>query len=280
MKDTNFEKKYSRVISHNSMQNYWSNLWHYREVLYILSYRDIAVRYKQTILGYVWAILKPLMTMLVLTLVFSKIAKLPSAEGIPYPILVLSGLIPWYFFSSTLLDMSNSIVNNKSMVSKIYFPRMFLPFSNITVGLVDLALSMAILLIFMVFYGMPFHATMLMIPFFTILAIVACAGIGLFFAALNAQYRDVIFIIPFLVQFGLYLSPVGFSTDLIPEQWRFVYSLNPMVGVIDGFRWSVSGGTTAIYWPGLFLSFFISCFFMVLGSIYFRKIEKKFADVL
>ncbi|MFA7456984.1 MAG: ABC transporter permease, partial [Micavibrio sp.] len=269
-----------RVIRPNSVKNYWSSLWHYREVLYILSYRDIAVRYKQTILGYVWAILKPLLTMLVLTIVFGKIANLPSGGGLPYPILVLSGLIPWYFFSATLLEMSNSVINNKAMVSKIYFPRMFLPFSNISVGLIDLCLSMVILFIFMIVFGVKFSVTLLAIPAFIVLAISACAGIGLFFAALNVQYRDVQFIIPFIVQFGLYISPVGFSADLIPEKWRLLYSLNPMVGVIDGFRWAVSGGNTDIYWPGLIFSFAIGAASVFLGALYFRSVERKFADVI
>lgn len=271
--------KFNRIIKANSMKSYWINLWHYREVLYILSYRDIAVRYKQTILGYVWAVLKPLFTMIALTIVFDKIAKLPSGD-MPYPILVLSGIIPWYFFSGTLTEMSNSVVNNKAMVSKIYFPRMFLPFSSIGVGLVDVGISLSLLLIFMLFYGVTFSLTMLTLPFFILLAIAACMGIGLLFAALNVQYRDIQFIIPFLIQFGLYISPIGFSADLIPEKWRLLYSLNPMVGVIDGFRWAVSAGQTPIYLPGLAISMTIAVFSIILGAKYFRRIERKFADVI
>ncbi len=271
--------KFDRVIKANSMKSYWINLWHYREVLYILSYRDIAVRYKQTILGYVWAVLKPLFTMIALTIVFEKIAKLPSGD-MPYPVLVLSGIIPWYFFSSTLTEMSNSVVNNKAMVSKIYFPRMFLPFSSLGVGLVDVGISLSLLLVFMLFYGVTFSLTMLALPFFILLAIAACMGIGLLFAALNVQYRDVQFIIPFLIQFGLYISPVGFSADLIPEKWRLLYSLNPMVGVIDGFRWAVSGGQTSVYLPGLAISMAIAVVSVILGAKYFRRIERKFADVI
>ncbi len=279
MPDKITTQTFDRIIKANSMKNYWTNFWHHREVLYILSYRDIAVRYKQTILGYVWAFLKPLFTMIALTIVFDKIAKLPSG-GMPYPVLVLSGIVPWYFFSNTLVDISNSIVNNKAMVSKIYFPRMFLPFSSLGVGLVDVAISLLLLLLFMLFYGVTLSITMLVLPFVIFLAMMICTGIGLFFSALNAQYRDVQFIIPFLIQFGLYISPVGFSADLVPEKWRLLYSLNPMVGVIDGFRWAVSGGETFVYLPGLLVSIIIAISAAFLGTKYFQHVERKFADVI
>lgn len=279
MQETTIHRDYATIIQPNSLKGYWKTLWQYREVLYILAHRDILVRYKQTVLGFFWALFKPLLSMIAFTIVFGKIANLPSG-AIPYPVLVLSGLLPWYFFSNTLNEMSNAVVANQSMVSKIFFPRLMLPLSTITVGLIDLIIAFALLLGLMVYYGMAFSFTLLAIPIFVFLAILACSGIGLFFAALNVKYRDVRIVIPFILQFGMYISPVGFSADLVPGKWRLLYSLNPMVGVIDGFRWAISGGETAIYWPGLAASIAVTIFFMIIGLFYFRSVEKTFADVI
>lgn len=279
MTDISFEKEYSTVIRPNNFRDYWRDVWHYREILYILAHRDILVRYKQTVLGLLWTFFKPLLSMIAFTIVFSKIAKLPSDE-IPYPVLVLSGLLPWYFFSNTLNEMSNSIINNQSMVSKIYFPRLLLPLSTISVGVVDIVISIGLLLALMVFYGMSLHGTIFLMPIFILLTGYACLGLGLFLSALNVQFRDVRIIIPFFLQFGLYLSPVGFSSKIVPQNWQFLYSLNPMVGVIEGFRWCISGGQTILYWEGLFTSFILSTILIVIGVRYFRSVEKTFADVI
>lgn len=279
MTDISFEKEYSTVIRPNNFRDYWRDVWHYREILYILAHRDILVRYKQTVLGLLWTFFKPLLSMIAFTIVFSKIAKLPSDE-IPYPVLVLSGLLPWYFFSNTLNEMSNAIINNQSMVSKIYFPRLLLPLSTISVGVVDIVISIGLLLALMVFYGMSLHGTIFLMPIFILLTGYACLGLGLFLSALNVQFRDVRIIIPFFLQFGLYLSPVGFSSKIVPQNWQFLYSLNPMVGVIEGFRWCISGGQTILYWEGLFTSFILSTILIVIGVRYFRSVEKTFADVI
>ena len=277
--DDTIYKKFDIVIEPNSLKGYWRDLFHYREVLYILAYRDIIVRYKQTIFGLLWTVIRPLMSVIAFTIVFGMIAKLPS-ESMPYPVLVISGLLPWYFFSITLGEMSNSIVANQSMVSKIFFPRLLLPLSTLMVGLIDLAVSFVILLCLMVYFGMTFSVTLLAIPLFVLLAAVACTGLGLILASLNVQFRDVRVIIPFLLQIGMYISPVGFSSEIVPEQWRFIFALNPMVGVIDGFRWAVSGGATAIYWTGLWISVGISFTAFIIGLLVFRKTERTFADVV
>lgn len=277
--DPNFSSQYDVVIKANSFTGYWVAVWQFREILYILARRDIVVRYKQTVIGLVWALFKPLLTMIAFTIVFSKIADLPST-GMPYPVLVLAGLLPWYFFSNTLGEMSNSIVNNQSMVSKIYFPRLILPFSTITVGVVDLLITLVLLFALMIFYGMSFSVTLLAIPFFTLLGALACIGVGLFFAALNVKYRDVRIVIPFILQFGMYISPVGFSSTLVSDNMKTLYALNPMVSVIDGFRWSISAGQTEIHWPGFMVSLFVIFTMLAVGIWYFRRVEKTFADVI
>lgn len=274
-----FRKSYQTVIEPGSFQGYWKNIWHFHEVLWILMHRDVLVRYKQTILGVVWTFFKPVLAMVAFTIVFSKIANLPSS-GMPYPVLVLSGLLPWYFFSNTVNEMSNSIVNNSAMVSKIYFPRLLLPASTIGVGLIDILVSLVLLAALMLYYGMGLSITYLALPFFIGFAILACFGCGLLFAGLNVMYRDVRIVIPFLLQFGMYISPVGFSSGLIPDKWRMLYSLNPMVGVIDGFRWSISGGATPIFWPGFWISMAVTACLALLGLWHFRKVEKTFADVI
>ncbi|MEW6077409.1 MAG: ABC transporter permease [Thermodesulfobacteriota bacterium] len=259
--------------------SYWKDLWRYRELFYFLAWRDILVRYKQTIIGLAWALIRPLLTMIVFTIIFGKLAKLPSGES-PYPIMVFAALLPWQFFASSLAEVGNSMVGNAGMISKIYFPRLVIPGSAMAVSFVDFLISFAILACLMIGYSFAPGPRMLMLPLFVLLVFAAALGPGLWVAALNVKYRDFRYIIPFLVQLGLYISPVGFSSSIVPEKWRLVYSLNPMVGVIDGFRWSILGGDYQIYWPGFLLSLFVVTMTLAGGIWFFRKSEKKFADVI
>ena len=260
-------------------RHYWRDLWRYRELFFFLAWRDILVRYKQTVIGIVWALGRPLITMLVFTLVFSKLAKLPS-EGVPYPILVFAALLPWQFFSSAFSGAGDSLISNAGMISKVYFPRLVIPASAVIVSFVDFLISGIILVGLMVWYGFAPNLRMLTLPLFIFVAFAAAMGAGLWIAALNVKYRDFRIIVPFVVQFGLYVSPVGFSSNIVPEQWRLLYSLNPMVGVIDGFRWAILGGDTRLYWPGFLLSLSLVLVILVTGIVYFRKTEKTFADVI
>ena len=260
-------------------RHYWHDLWCYRELFFFLAWRDILVRYKQTVFGILWALGRPLITMLVFTLVFSKLAKLPS-EGVPYPILIFAALLPWQFFSGAFSGAGESLVSNASMISKVYFPRMVVPASAVIVSFVDFLISGMILVGLMIWYGFAPNLHMLALPLFIIVAFAAAMGAGLWIAALNVKYRDFRIIVPFVVQFGLYISPVGFSSTIVPEQWRLLYSLNPMVGVIDGFRWAILGGNTQLYWPGFLLSLFLVLVILITGIVYFRKTEKTFADVI
>ena len=259
--------------------HYWRDLWRYRELFFFLAWRDILVRYKQTVIGVVWALGRPLITMLVFTLVFSKLAKLPS-DGVPYPILVFAALLPWQFFSSAFSGAGDSLISNAGMISKVYFPRLVIPASAVIVSFVDFLISGIILVGLMIWYGFAPNLRMLTLPLFIFVAFAAAMGAGLWIAALNVKYRDFRIIVPFIVQFGLYVSPVGFSSSIVPEQWRLLYSLNPMVGVIDGFRWAILGGNTQLYWPGFLLSLSLVMVILVTGMAYFRKTEKTFADVI
>ena len=260
-------------------RHYWRDLWRYRELFYFLAWRDLLVRYKQTVIGVAWAVLRPFLTMVVFTVVFGKLAKLPSG-GIPYPILVFAGMLPWQFFSNALSESSGSLVTNANLISKVYFPRMIVPAGAVIVGFVDFLISFVIMAALMVWYGFAPGIQILTLPLWVGLAFLAAIGPGLFITALNVKYRDFRYVIPFVVQFGLYISPVGFRSDVVPEQWRLLYSLNPMVGVIDGFRWAICGGEFAIYWPGFAASLGITVFFLWFGIRYFRKTEKTFADVI
>lgn len=260
-------------------RHYWKDLWRYRELFYFLAWRDILVRYKQTTIGMAWALLRPLLTMLVFTLVFSKLAKLPS-DGVPYPILVFAALLPWQFFANAFAEAGNSLISNASMISKVYFPRLVIPTSAVIVSFVDFIISGAIMVLLMLWYGYAPDWHIITLPLFILIAFAAAMGAGLWIAALNVKYRDFRYIIPFVVQLGLYISPVGFSSTIVPEQWRLLYSLNPMVGVIDGFRWAILGGLTPLYWPGFLLSLTLVAVTFVTGIYYFRKTEKSFADVI
>lgn len=274
------ESEYTLVIeAGRTERHYWKDLWRYRELFFFLAWRDILVRYKQTVIGIAWSVIRPLLTMIVFTFVFGKLAKLPSG-GAPYPILVLAALLPWQFFSNSLSESSNSLISNSNMITKIYFPRIVMPTSAVIVSLVDFFISFSILVVLMAWYRFAPGIRMLALPFFVILAYITSLGSGLWLSALNVKYRDFRYIIPFIVQFGLYVSPVGFSSSVVPERWRLLYSMNPMVGVIDGFRWAIIGGDVSIYWPGFALSLFITFFLFISGILYFRKTEKSFADII
>jgi lipopolysaccharide transport system permease protein len=258
---------------------YWKELWRYRELFLFLSWRDILVRYKQTAIGIAWSIIRPLLTMIVFTIIFGKLAKFPSG-GVPYPIMVFAAMLPWQFFANSLSECSNSLIVNAGMITKVYFPRLVVPASAVIVSLVDFFISLLIMALLMACYGVVPDWRIITLPIFLALAIIACFGFGLWFAALNVKYRDFRYVVPFIVQFGLYVSPVGFASNVVPERWRLLYSLNPMVGVIDGFRWSLLGGKTEIYWPGFCLSTSLTLLIFVCAVRYFRKTERAFADVI
>jgi len=258
-------------------KHYWLDLWRYRELFYFLSWRDILVRYKQTVIGIAWSVLRPIITMVIFTIVFGRIAKLPSADA-PYPILVFTALLPWLFFSSALSDSSNSLIGNANMISKIYFPRMILPTSAVIVSLIDFFISFILLGIIMLWYRFVPSWKIVFMPLFLLLALIVSLGAGFLLSALNVKYRDFKYIVPFIIQFGLYVSPVGFSSNVIPGKWRFLYSINPMVGVIDGFRWSIIGKGVEFYIPGFLISIFLAFLLLLAGIIYFRQTEKTFAD--
>jgi lipopolysaccharide transport system permease protein len=280
MEDKEKPLQYQLIIEPGrNFVNYWRDIWNYRELFYFLSWRDILVRYKQTVIGVAWSVIRPLLTMVVLTVVFSKLAKLPSG-GIPYPILVFSAMLAWQFFATSLSESSNSLINNTTLISKVYFPRIIIPASSVIVSLAELSISFIILFFLMAGYRIIPHWRMLALPLFILIAIAASLGSGLWLASLNVKYRDFRYIIPFIVQFGLYISPVGFSSAIVPEHWRLLYSLNPMVGVIDGFRWAIVGERVLFYWPGFIVSLILVSLILVSGIWYFRKTERTFADVI
>ena len=258
---------------------YWRDLYRYRELFYFLSWRDILVRYKQTVIGIAWAVIRPFLTMVVFTIVFGKLAKLPS-EGAPYPILVFSAVLPWQFFANALSETSNSLIGNANLISKIYFPRLIIPASSVITSFVDFLISGIILVALIIWYQFVPGWRVVTLPLFVAIAFAASIGCGLWLAALNVKYRDFRYIIPFIVQFGLFISPVGFSSSIVPAKWRLLYSLNPMVGVIDGFRWAILGEGFSLYWPGFILSLSLVVIILVTGLRYFRKTEKTFADVI
>jgi len=273
--------KYELVLEKGRTErNYWKDLWRYRELFQVLAWRDVSVRYKQTVIGIAWAVLRPLLTMIVFTIVFGRIAKLPSIEGVPYSMLVFAGMLPWTFFSSALSDAANSLVSNSNLISKVYFPRLIVPTATIVVTLVDFLISFLILVAMMVWYQFTPTWRIGFLPIFVVLAFLASLGPSLWITALNVKYRDFRYVIPFIVQFGLYISPVGFSSSVIPEQWRVLYSLNPVVGIIDGFRWCILGAHSKIYWPGQIASWSVILFFLWFGIRQFRKMEKSFADLI
>ena len=259
-------------------RHYWRDLWKYRELFGFLAWRDVLVRYKQTVIGVAWSVLRPVLTMIVFTIVFGRIAKLPS-DGVPYPILVFSAMLPWHFFASVLAEGSNSLIQNANIISKIYFPRMIVPASAVVVSFVDFLISLALFAILLMWYQFLPSPRVFLLPAFLLLAILVSMGLTLLLAALNVRYRDFRYVVPFLIQFGLFISPVGFSMSVIPEHWRWLYSLNPMVGVIEGFRWCLLRDY-ALDARALFSSLLISMIVLVAGIVYFRRTERSFADVI
>jgi lipopolysaccharide transport system permease protein len=280
MNNQDFASKQEIVIeAGRTERQYWQDLWRYRELFYFLAWRDILVRYKQTAIGIAWALIRPFLTMIVFTVVFGQLAKLDTG-GTPYPILVFAGLLPWQFFSNALAECSSSLVGNSNLISKVYFPRLIVPASAVIVSFVDFMISGIILLGLMAYYVFIPDWRILTLPLFILIAFIASMGMGLWLAALTVEYRDFRFVVPFIVQLGLYVSPIGFSSSIVPEQWRLLYSLNPMVGVIDGFRWAILGGESKLYLPGFALSLSLVLLLFWSGIWYFRKVEKTFADVI
>ena len=251
----------------------------FRELFFFMALRDILVRYKQTVIGVAWSVIRPLLSMLIFTVIFGRVAKLPS-EGVPYPIMVFSALLPWQYFANSMQSSSEAFARASSMISKIYFPRIILPTSSVLVSAVDFGISFVLLCILMMFYRFVPSPRILLIPVFFIPVTVAALGIGYLFSSVGVKYRDFRHIMPFMVQFGLYVSPVGFSSSVIPDKWRLLYSLNPMVGVIDGFRWCIQGTSVSLYMPGFIISLVMSALLFWGGLKYFRKTERTFADYI
>jgi lipopolysaccharide transport system permease protein len=260
-------------------RQYWRDLWRHRELFYFLAWRDLLVRYKQTFVGVSWSLIRPLLTMVVLTFVFGKLGKMPSG-GVPYPLLVLCGMLPWQFFSTAMTESGNSLVSNSALISKVYFPRLVIVVSSVITSFVDFMISAAILAVLMVWYHWIPPAVVLLLPLVVLLAFGASLGIGLWIAALMVEYRDFRFIVPFIVQFGLYISPVGFQSGVVPERFRVLYSLNPMVGIIDGVRFCLLGARNGIYRPGIVIAVLEVIVLVASGIWYFRKTEQSFADVI
>jgi homopolymeric O-antigen transport system permease protein len=267
------------IVAGRTGRRYLHDLWLYRELFLFLAWRDLLVRYKQTVVGVAWSLVRPFLTMLVLTLVFDKLGNMPSG-GVPYPLLVFCGILPWQFFATALSESGNSLVANTGLISKVYFPRLVIPAGSLIIALVDFLISLAFLGMLMIWYRWVPPATIALLPLFLLLASAASFGMGLWVAALMVQYRDFRIIVPFLIQFGLYISPVGFISSVVPERYRLLYSLNPMVGVIDGFRWCILGGDHTLYWPVLAVSVVGGFFLLLTGIWYFRRTERTFADVI
>jgi lipopolysaccharide transport system permease protein len=253
-------------------------LWEYRELLYFLTWRDIKVRYKQTVLGASWAVLQPFLTMVVFSIFFGRLAGVPS-DGVPYPIFSYAALVPWTFFANGVTLSSNSLVGNSNLITKVYFPRLSIPIAAIGAGLVDFAIAFGVLLGMMVFYGVAPTAAAVWLPLLILLAIVTALGVGCWLSALNVQYRDVRYAVPFLVQFWLFASPIAYSSSLLEEPWRTVYGINPMAGVIEGFRWALLG-TDAAPGPIIMVSAVTALLLLISGALYFRRMERSFADVI
>jgi len=267
-------------------RQYWRDLWKYRELFYFLAWRDVVIRYKQTVVGLLWALLRPLLTTVVLTVTFSKIARIAAPPGIPYAMIVLAGMLPWTLFSGAFSGGSSSLVGNANLISKVYFPRLILPASAVIVGFVEFLISLLMLALLMAYYGIAPSLRLLTLPLFTVVAVAAAAGPSIWIGALNVRYRDFTQIVPFLLLLGAYLSPVAYTTDHVfandrlPSAWKFLYALNPMVGVIDGFRWAILGGDFPIRWPTFLLSLAVIAALLIGGIRYFRRTEKTFADVI
>lgn len=261
-------------------RHYWLDLWRYRELFRVLAWRDLSVRYKQTVIGILWALIRPFLVMLVFTIIFGRIARLPVDGNVPYALMVFAGILPWTFFSSGLSEASNSLVNSANLISKIYFPRLIVPIATIVVAFVDFLISLCVLALLLAWYSFLPDWRLFVLPLFILLAFFASVGPALWITSLNVKYRDFRYVIPFIVQFGLYVSPVGFSSSVVPEQWRLIYSLNPMVGVIDGFRWCILRGQSDLHPESLLTSIAVIAFFLWFGVRQFRRTEKSFADLI
>ncbi len=257
----------------------FAEIWRYRELFWFLALRNILIKYKQAVIGFAWAVIQPVFIMIVFTIIFGKVAKMPS-NGIPYPILIFVAVLPWNFFANTLTETSGSLVMNQAMITKIYFPRLIMPASTVLSGSLDFGISFVILIGLMFWYNVIPTVKIFFLPLFLLLAVITSLGFGLWSSALNVLYRDVKYAVPFIVRFGLYISPVGFLSSVVPDKYRLIYSLNPMVGVIDGFRWCLLGDKITPYWPGLWLSIIFAVAMLISGMFYFRRMERIFADVI
>jgi lipopolysaccharide transport system permease protein len=261
-------------------RHYWLDLWRYRELFRVLAWRDLAVRYKQTVIGVLWAVLRPFLTMVVFTIIFGRIAKLPPGGHVPYALMVFAGILPWSFFSTGLTEASNSLVASEKLISKVYFPRLIVPLATIMVAFADFLVSLGILFLLMGWFRFAPDWRIFVLPAFALLAFCAAVGPSLWITSLNVKYRDFRYVIPFIVQFGLYISPVGFSSSVVPEKWRLLYSLNPVVGVIEGFRWCILRGQSDLDLRMLLVSVGVTTFFLWFGIRQFRRTEKSFADLI
>ena len=277
---TNQDERILILEAGRAERNYWSDLWAYRELFVILAWRDLAVRYKQTVIGVAWAVIRPLLTLAIFSIVFGRVAKLPTDGVAPYPLLVFAGMLPWTLFSTILSDASNSLVANSNLIGKVYFPRLIVPSATIVVALVDFAVTFLLLLVMMAVLGFWPNWRIVLLPALILFAVLAALGPALLMTAMNVKYRDFRYVIPFILQFGLYVSPVGFSSAVVPSEWRLLYSLNPAVGVIDGFRWCLLGGESQLYIPGFLASLSVVILSLWAGIAYFRNTEKSFADLI
>jgi len=260
-------------------KNYWMDSWRFRELFFVLAKRDLLVRYKQTLFGIIWAFIRPLITTLIFVLIFKNVANLPS-EGIQYPLFVYAGIVPWTFFSSGLSDMSSSLISSSNLISKIYFPRVIIPFSTLIVTSVDTLISICLLFMIMMYYGYYPSFYLIFIPFLLFLTFLLTLGLGLIISSLNVKYRDFRYAIPFMIQLSLYLSPVGFSSLIVPVKYQYIFYLNPLVGIIDGFRWSITGGTSTLSLISISFSTLLTFFILFIGIVHFRRTEAYFADVI
>ena len=273
-------KQHLIIIEAGKQQkNYWKDLLAFRELFFFLAWRDVKVRYKQTVLGIAWGVIRPLITLFVFSFIFGTMAGLPS-NGIPYPLLVCAGILPWNFFSTAFSEAGASLISNSNLMTKIYFPRLIIPSSTALVCLLDFLIALALMFILMVYYGYALTLNVLLLPLLLLLVLICSLGAGFWIAALNVKYRDFRYVIPFIVQLGLYISPVGFRADLVPEKWRLLYYLNPMAGIIESFRWSLLGNIQPFYTTGFIVSVLVSFFLLFAGIKYFRKTERSFADVI
>lgn len=261
-------------------KQYWQDLWRYRELFLILAWRDVAVHYKQTVIGVAWTLIRPLLTMVVFTVIFGKLAKLPTEGSAPYAILVFAAMLPWQFFASALTNCSESLIANSNLLTKVYFPRLIVPVAAVITSCVDFLISFVILVVLMLWFQWWPSWRLLTLPLWVAVAFAASMGAGLWLASLNVQYRDFRYAVPFIVQLGLYISPVGFSSAIVPAQWQLLYALNPMVGVIEGFRWAIIGKASALNPAGFWLSMAVVAVLALSGVRQFRSMEKRFADVI